>query len=88
MRYVNMADTIDQENLYVLQYNYEIYYVTYECIKPGTELLVWYGDDYGAIYGLERTEEDYQRRFNTSTEIDYLDTVPSGIVKVSLRNYK
>lgn len=79
-----MANTIDQENLYVHQYNYEIYYVTYECIKPGTELLIWYGDDYGAAYGLERTDKDYQKRFPTSPEILYLDTVPSGIQKVHI----
>ena len=74
-----MANTIDQENLYAHQYNFQMYYVTYECIKPGIELLIWYGEDYGAAYGLKRTEEDYLGRFNASTEIFYLNTVQSGI---------
>ena len=33
--------------------------MTNKCIKPGTELLVWYGDDYGDTLGLERAPEDY-----------------------------
>lgn len=75
-----MANNIDQENLYVYQYNYEIYYVTFECIKPGTELLVWYGDDYGETLGLNRTQEQYQRRFNISGDQRhrFLNTITCG----------
>ncbi|XP_071153750.1 histone-lysine N-methyltransferase PRDM7-like [Mytilus edulis] len=79
IRYVNCANTVEEENLYLLQYNYEIYYVTYECVKPGTELLVWYGDSYGEHLGLHRTEEDYQRRFN---EPDIRQVFVSTIAKV------
>lgn len=59
-----MANTIDQENLWHLQLNYEVYYVTQECIQPGTELLVWYGSGYGSRLGLTRTTDDYMRRWN------------------------
>jgi hypothetical protein len=38
--------------------------VAYECIKSGTELFIWYGDDYGSDLGFTRTAEDYQKRFN------------------------
>lgn len=91
LRYVNMANTIDQENLYIYQYNFEIYYVTYECVKAGTELLVWYGDEYGENFGLTRTDEDYQTRFNTSGKqfIEYLNTIPNGpVVRYSFGCYK
>lgn len=66
IRYVNCARTVDEENLYIYMYNYDVYYVTYEDIKPGTELLVWYGDGYGETLDLFRTDKDYQRRFNDS----------------------
>ncbi|CAC5406667.1 PRDM7_9 [Mytilus coruscus] len=64
LRYVNCPRTVHEENLYVLQLNNEIFYVTYECITPGTEFLVWYGPDYGEDLGLQRKPEDYQERFN------------------------
>jgi hypothetical protein len=64
VRYINCARTITEENMYPHQYNDEVYYVAYECIKSGTELFIWYGDDYGSDLGFTRTAEDYQKRFN------------------------
>jgi len=55
---------VNEENLYLYQLNDKPYYVSYECIKSGTELLIWYGTDYGVDLGLNRTVEDYKRRFN------------------------
>lgn len=64
LRYVNCANTVDQENVFYYQHNYEVYHVTYECIKPGTELSIWYGTRYGKLLGLNRTSDDYMKRFN------------------------
>lgn len=64
LRYVDCARTVNEENLYLYQLNDKPYYVSYECIKSGTELLIWYGTDYGVDLGLNRTVEDYKRRFN------------------------
>lgn len=66
LRYMNCARTVDEENLYIYFHNNVVYYVTHEDIRPGTELLIWYGDNYGYSLGLSRTTEDYQRRFNES----------------------
>ncbi|VDI63099.1 Hypothetical predicted protein [Mytilus galloprovincialis] len=77
LRYINCARTIDEENLDVYQYNYEIYYVTNQCIKPGTELLVWYGDSYGESLGLERTsdDDDYAELSGRTIIVDTMDTI-------------
>ena len=34
------------------QYKGEIYYKTYKDVKPGQELLVWYGDQYANHLGI------------------------------------
>ncbi|CAG2199086.1 PRDM7_9 [Mytilus edulis] len=77
LRYINCARTIDEENLDVYQYNYEIYYVTNQCIKPGRELLVWYGDSYGESLGLERTsdDDDYAELSGRTIIVDTMDTI-------------
>ena len=45
MRYVNCSRSENEENLVSFQYHGEIYRV-YKDILPGSELLVWYGDEY------------------------------------------
>ncbi|XP_076085389.1 histone-lysine N-methyltransferase PRDM7-like [Mytilus galloprovincialis] len=77
LRYINCARTIDEENLEVHQYKYEIYYVTNQCIKPGTELLVWYGDSYGKLLGLKRTldDDDYAELSGRNIIVGTMNTI-------------
>ena len=78
---MNCARTVDEENLYFYQYNYEVYYVTHECIQPGTELFVWYGEIYGKYLRLSRTMDDYKRRFNENgPKAIYINTFITGTI--------
>ena len=52
MRYVNCARNQEEQNLLAYQYQGAIYYRTLCELPPGQELLVWYGDDYGAELGI------------------------------------
>ena len=52
MRYVNCARFVEEQNLCAFQYKEEIYYRTLRIIKPNEELLVWYGDSYAALLGI------------------------------------
>ncbi|XP_045706652.1 histone-lysine N-methyltransferase PRDM7-like [Phyllostomus hastatus] len=47
MRYVNCARDDEEQNLVVFQYHRQIFYRTCRVIRPGCELLVWCGDEYG-----------------------------------------
>ena len=51
MRYINCPRTTDEENLFSFQYHEEIYYCVYQDILVGTELLVWYGNEYANNLG-------------------------------------
>ncbi|XP_040824831.1 probable histone-lysine N-methyltransferase PRDM7 [Ochotona curzoniae] len=55
MRYVNCARNDEEQNLVAFQYHRRIFYHTCQVIKPGCELLIWYGDEYGR-------EHEYQRK--------------------------
>ena len=59
MRYINCPRTADEENLFSFQCHEEIYYCVYKDILAGTELLVWYGNEYAENLGI-----------TTSCEID------------------
>ena len=52
LRYINCAKSVESQNVTAFQSGGDIYYRTVERIRPNTELLVWYGDDYGAELGL------------------------------------
>ena len=52
MRYVNCSRTEDEQNLVAYQYRGEIYYRAYKDIQPGTELFVWYGEQYAQHLGI------------------------------------
>ncbi|XP_035873163.1 histone-lysine N-methyltransferase PRDM9-like [Phyllostomus discolor] len=54
MRYVNCARNDEEENLVAFQYHRQIFYRTRRVIRPGCELLVWYGDQYGQQLGIKR----------------------------------
>ncbi|XP_078667162.1 histone-lysine N-methyltransferase PRDM9-like [Branchiostoma floridae x Branchiostoma belcheri] len=52
MRYVNCARNEEEQNMVAFQYYRNIYYRTYKPVLPGTELLVWYGNEYAKELGI------------------------------------
>ncbi|ROT76328.1 putative histone-lysine N-methyltransferase PRDM7 [Penaeus vannamei] len=54
MRYVNCSRSDAETNLSVFQYKGQIYYKTDSAISRGSELMCWYGDDFGKDLGLSR----------------------------------
>ncbi|XP_071076203.1 histone-lysine N-methyltransferase PRDM7-like [Desmodus rotundus] len=52
MRYVNCARDDEEQNLVAFQYHRQIFYRTCQDVRPGCELLVWYGDEYGQELGI------------------------------------
>ena len=61
LRYVNCARNEEEQNLIAFQHHGDIYYWSYRQIYPGTELLVWYGEEYArglniAIYSNQGTQ--------------------------------
>ncbi|XP_021102050.1 histone-lysine N-methyltransferase PRDM9 isoform X2 [Heterocephalus glaber] len=53
MRYVNCARDEEEQNLVAFQYHRQIFYRTCQPIGPGSELFVWYGDEYGEELGIK-----------------------------------
>ncbi|XP_045674436.1 histone-lysine N-methyltransferase PRDM7 [Phyllostomus hastatus] len=53
MRYVNCARDDEEQNLVAFQYQRQIFYRTCRVVRPGCELLVWYGDEYGQELGIK-----------------------------------
>ena len=53
MRFVNCARNEEEQNLLAFQYKGDIYYRTIKDVSVGTELFVWYGDEYGKELGIE-----------------------------------
>ncbi|KAM5197085.1 histone-lysine N-methyltransferase PRDM7-like [Hipposideros larvatus] len=53
MRYVNCARHDEEQNLVAYQYHRQIFYRTCQVVRPGCELLVWYGDEYGQELGIQ-----------------------------------
>ncbi|XP_053513400.1 histone-lysine N-methyltransferase PRDM9-like [Artibeus jamaicensis] len=51
MRYVNCARDHEEQNLVAFQYHRQIFYRTCRVVRPGRELLVWCGDEYGQELG-------------------------------------
>jgi hypothetical protein len=54
MRYVNCARTESEQNLMAYQHRGAIFYRTFTPIAAGTELLTWYGQDYGKELGINK----------------------------------
>jgi len=52
MRFVNCARNEAEQNLISFQYHGDIYYHTIKHVTPGSELLVWYGEEYAKELGL------------------------------------
>ncbi|XP_058515249.1 histone-lysine N-methyltransferase PRDM7-like [Ochotona princeps] len=57
MRYVNCVRSDEEQNLVAFQYHRQIFYHTCQVIKPGCELLIWYGDEYGKKLGSKGSNE-------------------------------
>ncbi|XP_023364895.1 histone-lysine N-methyltransferase PRDM9-like [Otolemur garnettii] len=57
MRYVNCARDDEEQNLVAFQYHSQIFYRTCRVIRPGCELLVWYGTEYGKKLGIMWTSK-------------------------------
>ncbi|XP_036919443.1 histone-lysine N-methyltransferase PRDM9-like isoform X1 [Sturnira hondurensis] len=51
MRYVNCARDDEEQNLVAFQYHRQIFYRTCRVVRPGCELLVWCGNEYGQELG-------------------------------------
>ncbi|XP_036905849.1 histone-lysine N-methyltransferase PRDM9-like [Sturnira hondurensis] len=51
MRFVNCARDDEEQNLVAFQYHGQIFYRTCRVVRPGCELLVWCGDEYGQELG-------------------------------------
>ncbi|XP_042149398.1 histone-lysine N-methyltransferase PRDM9-like isoform X1 [Ixodes scapularis] len=62
MRYVNCAPSEKSQNLVAFQHRGGVYYQTKAKIAPGTELLVWYGDEFGAELGLVEGKDGAQNK--------------------------
>nr|XP_053652123.1 PR domain-containing protein 11-like [Cherax quadricarinatus] len=52
LRYVNCPRTFSEMNLEAFQYKGNIYYVTLCDVESNSELMVWYGDEYGKELGI------------------------------------
>ncbi|XP_053124646.1 histone-lysine N-methyltransferase PRDM9 isoform X2 [Hemicordylus capensis] len=53
MRYVNCARNEEEQNLVAFQYHGKIYYRACKIIVLHSELLVWYGEEYGKELGIK-----------------------------------
>ena len=52
LRYINCASSVESQNMTAFQTGGHVYYRTVQTVRPNTELLVWYGDDYATELGL------------------------------------
>ncbi|XP_066275170.1 histone-lysine N-methyltransferase PRDM9-like [Branchiostoma lanceolatum] len=78
MRYVNCARNEEEQNLVAFQYYRNIYYRTYKPVPPGTELLVWYGNDYAKELGISEKAETKGEERNRQKQI-----IQTGAVTVA-----
>ncbi|XP_045701882.1 histone-lysine N-methyltransferase PRDM9-like [Phyllostomus hastatus] len=70
MRYVNCAREDEEQNLVAFQYQRQIFYRTCRVIRPGCELLVWFGDEYGQELG-SKWGSKWKRELAARTGIHY-----------------
>lgn len=52
MRFVNCARNEEEQNAAAFQYEEQIFYRTCKSVYPGSEVLVWYGDQYASELGV------------------------------------
>ena len=81
MRFVNCACHEGHQNLIAFQYDGQVYYKTYRDIPPNTELLVWYGQQYGAELGITSEEKAISPDTGTTDSVDEnMEVTQSAIV--------
>ncbi|KAK2490660.1 hypothetical protein MC885_017169, partial [Smutsia gigantea] len=76
MRYVNCARDDNEQNLVAFQYHRQIFYRTCQVIRPGCELLVWYGDEYGQELGINQKFLSQHAERNHPSQV--LPQTPAG----------
>ncbi|ROT76321.1 hypothetical protein C7M84_005090 [Penaeus vannamei] len=101
MRYVNCSRTEAETNLSTFQYKGQIYYKTDSAISRGSELMCWYGDDYGKDLGLSREPSKWKpakkdvkesvftltrRQFSPREEAAAVVAQPSSVCEKRRRN--
>ena len=52
MRYVNCSRVEEEQNMVAYQFHGHIFYRVYKDVAPGTEFLVWYGEEYAGELGI------------------------------------
>ncbi|KAK7067621.1 putative histone-lysine N-methyltransferase prdm7, partial [Halocaridina rubra] len=60
MRFVNCSRNEPETNLAAFQYKGQIYYKTIKDIQRGSELMVWYGEEYGSELGLSMMDANWK----------------------------
>ncbi|XP_068109269.1 histone-lysine N-methyltransferase PRDM9-like [Hyperolius riggenbachi] len=75
MRYVNCARYEEEQNLIAFQYHQNIYYRACRDILSYTELLVWYGEDYGMELGI-RSCKPWKQKTTPKVQINWSHSHP------------
>ncbi|XP_036913979.1 histone-lysine N-methyltransferase PRDM9-like [Sturnira hondurensis] len=87
MRYVNCARDHEEQNLVAFQYHGQIFYRTCQVIRPGCELLVWCGDEYGQELG-SKWGSKWKRELMAGREPKpEVDPCPSCSLAFSTQNF-
>ena len=75
MRFINCARNEAEQNLISFQYHGVIYYRTIKHVTPGSELLVWYGEEYAKELGLsvDYSLDDGKHLYNGTTVWEILE---------------
>ncbi|XP_061434464.1 LOW QUALITY PROTEIN: histone-lysine N-methyltransferase PRDM9-like [Lethenteron reissneri] len=67
MRFVNCARNEQEQNLVAFQHRRQIYYRTFRAVGPGSELLVWYGEEFAQELGIACEAGPSRRRSSSSS---------------------
>nr|XP_022303385.1 putative zinc finger protein 66 [Crassostrea virginica]XP_022303386.1 putative zinc finger protein 66 [Crassostrea virginica] len=78
MRYVNCARSEFEQNLVAFQHQGQIFYRSFKDIAAGTELLVWYGHDYGKELGIFRSDVAITPKLVNGEEVYSCPMCPVG----------
>ncbi|XP_075915048.1 uncharacterized protein LOC142908363 [Petromyzon marinus] len=67
--FVNCARNEQEQNLVAFQHRGQIYYRTFRAVGPGSELLVWYGEEFAQELGIACEAGPSRRRSSSSSEL-------------------
>lgn len=73
LRYVNCARNVHEENLKPIICDGLVFYMTSKDVEPDTELLVWYGTEYGKHLGITRMHPSKYGRLFSNISLFYKD---------------